>query len=227
MLHLLWSGETGGMERAVYQLVREQHASDTIAPAVLFPGPRGPYYDRLVQLGCPVTSLGLPNGRSLRQLTVARRAMRGFDIHHFHAAEPLLMAASVMCRGTTRVYTHRGGAAVSSSLRRRARFGITGVLARSSFHAFSGNTAHGARVGAELLRVDPERFGVTYNGIEFSLLEPARPPADVRAELGLSSEFVLGTAAILKEWKRIDRLLHALRELRETRTGPGAPARHR
>ena len=220
VLHLLWSGETGGMERAVYQLVREQFAGDAIAPAVLFPGPRGPYYDRLVKLGCPVTSLGLPSGRSLRQLTVARRAMQGFDIHHFHAAEPLLMAASVACRGTTRVYTHRGGGGVRSSFRRQARFRITGALLRSSFHAFSGNTAHGARCGAALLRIDPDRFEVTYNGIEFSLLEPARPAGDVRAELGLSTEFVLGTAAILKDWKRTDRLVHALRELKERGTGP-------
>jgi glycosyltransferase involved in cell wall biosynthesis len=146
--------------------------------------------------------------------------MRGFDIHHFHAAEPLLMAASVVCRGTTRVYTHRGGGGVRSSVRRRARFAMTAALLRSSFHAFSGNTAHGARCGADLLRIDPDRFGVTYNGIEFSLLEPARPADDVRAELGLTTEFVVGTAAILKDWKRTDRLLYALRDLEETGTAP-------
>ena len=207
------------MERAVYQLVREQLAGDTIAPSVLFPGPRGPYYERLVRLGCPVTSLNLPNGRSLRQLTVARREMQGFDVHHFHAAEPLLMAASIACRGTARVYTHRGGGGARSSFRRRARFRITSTLLRRSFHAFSGNTAHGARGGAELLRIDPDRFGVTYNGIDFSLLEPTRSADDVRAELGLSSEFVLGTAAILKDWKRIDRLLLALHTLEGTAAG--------
>jgi glycosyltransferase involved in cell wall biosynthesis len=222
VLHLLWSGETGGMERAVYQLAREQLASDSISPAVLFPGPRGPYYERLVQLGLPVTSLGLPHARSLGQLTVARRAMQGFDIHHFHAAEPLLMVASAGCRGTARVYTHRGGVGGDDTFKRRLRFRITGALLRSSFHAFSGNTAHGARAGAAFLRIDPDRFEVTYNGIDFSLLDPRRQPSEVRTELGLTGEFVLGTAAILKSWKRIDRLLHALRALRET---PGRPAR--
>jgi glycosyltransferase involved in cell wall biosynthesis len=206
------------MERAVYQLVREQLAGGTVNPSVLFPGPGGPYFDRLVELGCPVTSLGLPHGRSLRHLTVARRAMRDVDIHHFHAAEPLLMAASITCPGVTRVYTHRGGF-VDRSFRRRARFRITGAMLRSSFHGFSGNTAHGARSGAQLLRIDPDRFQVTYNGMEFSLLEPRRPAQDVRAELGLSSEFVLGTAAILKGWKRIDRLLYALRTLKEMEEG--------
>ena len=215
MLHLLWSGETGGKERAVYQLVREQLAGSSVAPSVLFAGGRGPYYDLFVQLGCPVTPLDLPNGRSLRHLTVARRAMRGVDIHHFHGAEPMLMAASISSPGVARVYTHRGGF-VDRSFRRRARFRITGALLRSSFHGFSGNTAHGARSGAELLRMDRDRFRVTYNGMEFSLLEPTRPADDVRAELGLTSELVIGTAAILKGWKRIDRLVHAFCRLKET-----------
>jgi glycosyltransferase involved in cell wall biosynthesis len=210
VLHVLWSGGTGGLERAVYQLVREQLAGDRVAPAVLIPGPPGPYYDRLVELGCPVTALGLPHGRSLRQLTVGRAAMRGYDVHHFHAAEPLLMAASVMCRGTTRVYTHRGGGSGDLSFRRRVRFRITGVLLRASFHGFSGNTAHGARSGAARLRIDPGRFRVTYNGIDFTLLDPARQADEVRAELGISAEPVIGTAAILKDWKRVERLLEAL-----------------
>jgi glycosyltransferase involved in cell wall biosynthesis len=219
VLHLLWSGQTGGMERAVYQLVREQLAGSTVAPAVLFAGPGGPYHDRLAELGCPVESLGLPHARSLRHLTAGRRAMRGVDVHHFHAAEPLLMAASMSCRGVTRVYTHRGGF-VDGSFRRQARFRVAGPLMRASFHGFSGNTAHGARSGARLLGISPARFRVTYNGIEFSLLEPHRTAAEVRAELGLGSELVLGTAAILKDWKRIDRLLRAFPALQGAAAGP-------
>lgn len=215
MLHLLWSGGTGGLERAVYQLVREQLAGNNVSPSVLFPGPGGPYYDRLLELGCPVQALGLRRAWSPRQLTTARREMRGFDVHHFHAAEPLLMAASAACPGVARVYTHRGGS-MDRAFRRQARFRLTGPLLRRSFHAFSGNTAHGARSGADLLGIDRDRFRVTYNGIEFSLLEPARPPQEVRAELGLATEFVFGTAAILKGWKRVERLVRALPALRDT-----------
>jgi L-malate glycosyltransferase len=55
---------------------------------------------------------------------------------------------------------------------------------------------------------------VTYNGLDFSRLEPKRLAADVRAELGLDPEdFVLGTAANLRPWKRIERLLEVAREL--------------
>ena len=214
VLHLLWSGTTGGLERAVYQLVREQLAGSTVQPAVLFAGPGGPYEERLIDLGCPVEVLGLPNARSLRQLTVARRAMRGYDVHHFHAAEPLLMAASAACPGVARVYTHRGGFS-DRSFGRQARFRLAGPVVRRSFHAYSGNTAHGAWSGAKLMKIDPARFHVTYNGIEFSLLEPVRPAQEVRGELGVTTEFVFGTAAILKDWKRVDRLVQALPAMRK------------
>jgi glycosyltransferase involved in cell wall biosynthesis len=59
---------------------------------------------------------------------------------------------------------------------------------------------------------------VTYNGLEFSLLKPLRNAADVRMGLGLAeTDFVLGTTAKLKGWKRIDRLLGTAARLRNTK----------
>jgi glycosyltransferase involved in cell wall biosynthesis len=62
--------------------------------------------------------------------------------------------------------------------------------------------------------MDLDRFEVTYNGLEFDLLEPERGADQVRAELGVQpSDFVVGTSAQLRAWKRIDRLLLALADL--------------
>jgi glycosyltransferase involved in cell wall biosynthesis len=141
--------------------------------------------------------------------------MKPFDLHHFHSAEPLLMLASAQCRSVRRIYTHRGGSTRYSG-RKRLRYAATGLLLRRLFHGFSGNTAHAAGFAASLYGIDPDRFEVTYNGLEFELLKPARPADKIRAELGLKAEhFVLGTAAHLRALKRIDRLLMAVAELRE------------
>jgi glycosyltransferase involved in cell wall biosynthesis len=215
VLHCLWSGEAGGMERAVYQLVLEQLRGSVVAPSVLLSGGQGPYYHRLQAIGCPVTTLNLPSGHSVKHLTAARKVMREADIHHFHSAEPLLMLASLRCRGAKRIYTHRGGRE-SYSMKKRIRYGMTGMIVRHAFHGLSGNTKHGARCAAELLKIDESKVHVTYNGIEFSLLRAERPASEVRAELGIpENSLVLGTAAILKPWKRIDRLVRALPELDE------------
>jgi glycosyltransferase involved in cell wall biosynthesis len=129
----------------------------------------------------------------------------------------LLMTASMRCPGVTRVFTRRGGA-VDFGAGKRVRYFLIGQMLKRGFDGFAGNTAHGARMGAELFGIDERRFAVVYNGVDFNLLEPDRPADDVRYELGLGSDaFVLGTAANLKSWKRIDRLVMALAAIGDPR----------
>jgi glycosyltransferase involved in cell wall biosynthesis len=214
VLHVLWSGELGGAERAVYQLISAQHAGGAVEPSVLFAQARGPHVELSQELGCEVIGLGLRGNHSVARVPAIARRIGGFDVHHFHSAEPLLMAASSRSRVTARAYTHRGGM-YRYAVWKRARLELCGALLRHSFHAYSGNTAHGARSGARLFRIRPERFRVTYNGVDFSLLEPRRPASEVRQELGLGTgDVVVGTAAVLKHWKRIDRLVRAVAAVR-------------
>jgi glycosyltransferase involved in cell wall biosynthesis len=209
VLHCLWHGETGGAERSVYQLARAQMRDPEISPGLLFAQGRGAYWEEAQKLGCPVVSLNIRNARSPRCITRAAEVMREFSVHHFHSAEPLLMLGSVRCRGAQRVYTHRGGDTVYP-LRRELRYRITGHVLRRWFHGFSANSIHAVGSASQLLGVDHDRFVVTYNGLDFGLLEPTRSAAEVREELGLSTaEFVIGTAANLRPWKRVDRLLRA------------------
>ncbi|MBA2504687.1 MAG: glycosyltransferase [Thermoleophilaceae bacterium] len=209
VLHVLWNGETGGAERAVYQLVREQMRDPGLDPSVGFARPAGPYVDRLRALGTPVVHLDLRRGADLPAVPRLGRAMRPYDLHHFHSAEPAMMLASSLCGDSRRVYTHRGGI-TDYDRRKRLQYGLTGVLLRRRFNALSGNTAHAARCAAELFRIGGERIEVTYNGLEFELLEARRTRAEARASLGLrDTHFVVGTSAHLKSWKRIERLIDA------------------
>jgi glycosyltransferase involved in cell wall biosynthesis len=212
VLHILWTGKIGGAERAVYQLVREQMHDRALAPALLFAQGQGFYWELARDIGCPVWELGAPHGRALRSVRAAVPVMHNFDIHHFHSAEPLLMLASIRCPKARRVYTHRGGI-INYPISRRVRYSLTGALLRRSFHAFSGNTAHGARCAARIFRLPPERFHVTYNVFDPSLLRTTRTREAVRADLGLANYFTLGTAANLKRWKRIERLIDAVTAL--------------
>ena len=206
--HCAWSGGVGGAERALHLLVREQRADPSLAPAVVY-AHGGPYAERMAALGVPVRVLG---GVSPRAVVRARRLLRGARVHHFHGPEPLLMVASLLCPGARRVYTQRGGTIDAPPARRkRLRYAVVGLFLRHGFHAWSGNTAHGAQAGADLFGLDPQRVATTYNGLEFDLLAPERPAAGVRAELGLDrDDFVVGTAANLKDWKRVDRLVRAV-----------------
>lgn len=213
VLHVLWDGGVGGMERAVWLLAREQLQDPDLAPTLLFAAGAGPYAERARASGLPVIDLGLPNGRALTRVPGAAAQMRGFDVHHFHTPDPLLMVASAFCRGPRRVFTNRAGV-LHYGLGKRVKHGITGLMLRGWFDGFSGNTAHGANAGTDLYRIPRDRFHVTYNGIDGADLVPARGAAEIRAELGVApDEFVVGTAANLKDWKRIDLLIRAFAAL--------------
>jgi glycosyltransferase involved in cell wall biosynthesis len=61
-----------------------------------------------------------------------------------------------------------------------------------------------------IYRLPPERFRVTYNVFDPGLLTATRTPDSVRAELGVGpGDFVVGTVANLKPWKRTERLIDA------------------
>lgn len=217
VLHCLWGGGVGGAERAVYQLVRGQLRSPDVVPALLFARGEGPYWEATRELDCSVRSASLPSGRALHRIFDVATMMQPYDVHHFHSAEPLTMAASLRCRTAIRVYTHRGGI-IDYSLRKRAKYKIAGFLMKRAFHGVSGNTSHAADCAAALFRMDRGRMSVTYNGLDFSLLEPTRPVEAVREALGFEpADFVLGTAAHLRSWKRIDRLLELMSTLPDAR----------
>jgi glycosyltransferase involved in cell wall biosynthesis len=217
VLHILWTGGLGGAERAVYRLVREQRNAGDFEPALFYAQSVGPFVERARELGCPVIEPRLSSNRSVHRLPALARLMGGYDVHHFHSAEPLLMAASLRSSAAARVYTHRGGLP-EYSLAKRLRLELCGALLRRSFHAYSGNTGHGARCGAALFRLSGDRFRVTYNGLDFGLIEPVRPAVAVRDELSLhATDFVLGTAAVLKQCKRIERLVQLLADVHDPR----------
>jgi glycosyltransferase involved in cell wall biosynthesis len=207
VLHCLWAGEIGGAQRAVYQLVREQIRDPSLEPTILFAQARGQYFSAARSLNCCVVDLALPSGRAFQRIPAIANSLRDFDIHHFHSAEPLVMLGSVFCKNATRVYTHRGGLTRYTPLK-QMRYKMTGLLLRRYFHGVSGNTAHGARSGAKLCGLNPATVMVTYNGLEFELLTPQRSAVSIRAALGINEgDFVVGTAAVLKPWKRINLLI--------------------
>jgi glycosyltransferase involved in cell wall biosynthesis len=218
VLHCLWHARIGGAERAVYQLIAAQARTDDLEPGLLVAQPGGEYFERVRDLGVPVIPVGLAGGADPRAPVLASRAMRGWDVHHFHSAEPALFSASLLVRGAVRVYTNRGGRPQETpSAAARVRHRAAGWMLRRGFHGFSGNTAHAARVAAGRYGLDPRVVAVTRNGLDFSLLEPLGDREAVRRDLGTSgSGFLVGTSGVLKAWKRIELLLEAVAATRET-----------
>ena len=207
ILHIVWTLEVGGTERAVCQLVSAQRRhgleADVAVGHVV-----GFYGGYLRSTGATIHEI-----RQRRALdpTVARRArelMRQYDIIHFHSAEPTLMAAALTV-GVRRYYTHRGGI-FRYRWKQVVRYGTSAALLRA-FSGLSANTHHAARAAARLFRIPEAAIPTTYNGIDFDLLRPARTRAEIETELEESgSRFRVATTANLRPIKRVDLLLQAV-----------------
>lgn len=208
VLHLLWSGEIGGAERAVFQLTKEQ-LRQGMKVAVAFGQATGLYADSLRKLGCPIVSLDASGGNDLRVLPRAMNAFGAFDIHHFHGIEPLTFLASLLSGPRTRVFTQRAGVTQASPRKRIRRLLVKHAL-QKRFHGWCGNSAHARETLSNSFDIAPGAIDVVPNGIDFDLLRPQADRNEWRSSLGIAkNDFVIGTTAILKSWKRVHLLLEA------------------
>jgi glycosyltransferase involved in cell wall biosynthesis len=212
--HVLWSGSFGGMTRAVYQLIRAQVEGSTYQPVLILAQGGHHYFDALAEHGVRVIDLGLESDRQIHRARSLAKVFAEFDIHHFHATEMTMVAASLLAGPAVRVFTNRAGYAEHAGLR-RMRYAVAGWYLRNHFHGFSGNTAHACRAGERLFGVPLEKWQVTYNGLELSLHDATRPREEILAELGIADDgaTLIGTAAELRDWKRIDMLIDACARL--------------
>ena len=211
VLHVQWKGHVGGAERAVFQLARHQHREGRRRVALGFGQASGPYADLAREAGIPVVDFALSSGRDLRALPRARRLFAQFDIHHFHVADPVLLLASLASGSATRIYTHRGGTMTYAG-RRLWRYRIAARLV-PRFDAITG-TRQAAAAVQQVFGISSDAVLPTFNGLDFSLLDPTGTRERLRAEHGVApGTVIVGTAANLRAWKRIDWLIEAAGEL--------------
>lgn len=214
VVHIGWTGEIGGAERAVHQLAAAQRATTPRRVALAFGQATGWYAELARSTGIPVIDLHMRSGSDVRSAIRARRALSDFDIHHFHAAEPLLMMASASCPAAIRIYTHRAGA-VSYGRRAAARYRLVAPIVRR-FDVITG-TAQAAAGAERWLNVPASQVVRTFNGLDFALLDDDLHLSreQLRREHGVPPDAVLiGTAANLRRWKRIDWLIEASERMR-------------
>jgi glycosyltransferase involved in cell wall biosynthesis len=184
---------------------------------VVFGRAEGPYAKAIALIGCQVVDLRMRSWTDLSRALRATAQLREFPVHHFHVVEPCQMMTSALSDDAVRVFTQRHGAhETPESVRKRARRSIAGCLMRERFHAVSGNTQHATRYAIERYGLEHLPHLVTYNGIDFSLLETKRTRVDSRREIGADQAVtVVGSCGKLIDLKRFDRLINLLAAVKD------------
>ena len=215
VLHIMWRGEIGGAERAVYQLALHQHLDGRRRVALAYGQARGKWCELALESGLPVIDFRMANVGDPIAIWRSIQHLKRAQIHHFHGLELGLMSASSLVSDAKRIYTHRGGFAVYSG-RRALRYRAARPLLRRRF-LVTGNTVHATMAARRLFQLAGDaEVPATPNGLDLSLLEPLVNRAELRRTQGASDgTVVIGTAANLRAWKRIDWLIEAASRLSE------------
>jgi glycosyltransferase involved in cell wall biosynthesis len=203
----MWNMKIGGAERAVYQLIRAQAMAGQQC-GVLICNDSGYYGDQVKKCGTDVFSLGMKRATDLSVGKTFKAILGQFDVAHFHSCEPYLMHLASAVKKTRLFYTHRGGV-FKYKFAKALRYRFCGRVIRRHFAGISGNTTEGAKAASSLFKIPLSRIKTTYNGLDFSLLQPAVTKEHVLNEMGISrrNRILIGSSAVFKSWKRLDYLI--------------------
>jgi glycosyltransferase involved in cell wall biosynthesis len=216
ILHITWNMGIGGAQRAIYQLIRAQRQKGI--PADLLVATAASFYgEKTKETGAVVFELGQKFGMDFSIKSKFRNIIENYDILHFQTVSPLLMYLSSTQNKVKCYYTHRGGIR-RYSFKKKLLYKISGYLIKKMCTGISGNTRNAALSASLLFNIPLDKICVTYNGIDFSLLEPKRNKAKILNELKEernNNTIRIGTSANIQNWKRLDYLLIAVSNLRD------------
>ena len=206
IVHVLWSGNVGGIERLTTDLAAEQ-VRQGMRVGVAFGRAAGPFVESVQAAGAEVVDLGFANGYDLRPRRLSRVALRlaWANVIHLHGYNP---AFEMLCRRASRpiVFTEHGnfGQGRALGLDHRVKERLKSRFLKETVDVVAANSAYTADRLKDLYGLAESSVYVVHNGIpiaspEHDLAHPARGDS-VRVA------FVGRLAGV----KRIDRLIDAV-----------------
>jgi glycosyltransferase involved in cell wall biosynthesis len=206
VVHVLWSGQLGGIERLVHDLAVEQ-SGHGFEVAVAFGQAKGFFADRIRELSFPVIDLGVQSGHdfSPRRISAGAEKLGSYDLIHAHGYNvPLDRIMSHSKRAI--VFTEHGQFGLGR------RLGISGLLKQRLQRRFltdrcaavAANSRWTAGLVTRTYDIDSDLVAVVHNGIA--------PDQDVSIEPRSESdhEVVVAYVGQLKAFKRVDRIIRAV-----------------
>ena len=218
VLHFLGQGNIGGQERSIYQVLKGFKNDDDFDVGIAIGRNTGIYVERIMKLDIPTIFLQLKNGFSLNFDRTILNQLKDYDVHHLHDPSPNFILYSLLAGSKVkRAFTRRGGIQKYPllSVKKSLKFHIKKLLINHFFDGYSGNTINATESVKQQYGITNRRIFALYNGIDFSLLEPSVNREHVLKSNHLCvSNFIIGTACHLVDWKRVDLLIRAFARCR-------------
>jgi glycosyltransferase involved in cell wall biosynthesis len=208
VVHVLWCGEIGGIERLVCDLAAQQ-IRDGLSVTVAFGQARGPFVQELQEAGARVLDLRLRSGWDLgpSRIRAGAAKLRSSEVLHLHGFNP---AFGLLAQRTGRpvAFTEHGNFALGRpiDLREKVKRRLHAAFLRRVVARLAANSAHTADRLAALYRVPRSSVAVIHNGIDPSWLDLV----EGRSGTNGVDRLRIATLGRLVAFKRIDRAIEGL-----------------
>jgi len=216
VLHVLWSGHSGGAERLVRDITVYYNRS-IFEHQVCFLSSGGRFGRVIAEHGTPVHSLGMKGGFSIKKGYGLRKVLKSFkpDIIQNHSRNFLASFLILSARNASKIYFEHGGDLISDRPGRD-------VLFYSCFVRFYelvlANSEYIKQRIAGLNRVDPQNVRTFYIGIDPTEYRRNKNRQQIRRLLNIDShKKVIGVVCRLVEQKGLDDFLKVAHEIQKIR----------
>ena len=211
VLHVLWSGQIGGIERLVCDLATRQSIQGRIVPTVLLGSTEGPFAAALRSENIEVTAARLSSGWRIAPQAFwhVRDVVRRSDVVHLHGFSPSL-ALPLTLSGKPIVFTEHGvfGQGRTPTWCDRPKGALKRLFLHHRVAAIVANSQYTAMETASRYHLPPGRILTLYNGVAADMFKPDRAARD--ASPRTCHQLVVGSVGRLAAFKRFDRLLRAV-----------------
>lgn len=217
VLHIIWSTNTGGIERLVIELWKEQQKDPTLSVDVFAGQPNGTLAYEFTQTGT-MHKGPFKNGMDFNpgKIKATRQLFEKYDILHFHSFHPAT-AYAARNSGKKIVYTEHGNFAFGRKQQLNDK--VTRYLLRrflnNTCDSITFNSAFSKQTAISRYGLSQKPLAVVYNGIRLDEREfSAEADEDIRNYC--EQQFTIGCIGRLADVKRIDRLINVAALLKGT-----------
>ncbi len=211
VLHVLWSGHIGGIERVVYDLACAQRRA-SIEVSLLMGQAKGEFYQKAMLSGIPVINLQLRSGFDMAATSVSRsyQAMKQTDIIHYHGFLPVTALTGIMSRRPLLYSDHGHDVTRQLSTTQSIKQWLQGLFIRHAVAKVVTNSYYTRHLANKIFGLPINQMAVIHNGIELETIRPFQTKTNTRAALHIPTEAtVIGTVCRLAAFKRVDRMLES------------------
>jgi glycosyltransferase involved in cell wall biosynthesis len=219
VVHVIWSGNFGGIETLVSDLCAAQKNNPKLKVELLIGKKSEATLQKLSEQDILVHFAELKSGSdfSFSKYNNLKNFFSRFDIIHIHSYNALVAYAAVRS-GKKIVFTEHG----NFGFGRRKKFSdvvnyfLLKKFLKKHVDFISFNSKFTKQIAGQRYHLTGKKSEVIYNGINFSN-QSAAEITDDELKKKLDGKFIIGTSSRFAGFKRIDRLIKAFAEFQKSK----------